>query len=182
MSVEDARRCLGGAGGAGGGRVVVIEDILEPELQYVATSDAEVRVIVGGTAVTGIAHIDKAKNTLTVNVPTDIIAANLGAEIRVENIRVQIRERDASGAAVSLARHINLANGKGYSVKEIIETAKKVSGKEIKVVFSDRRAGDPPVLVGGTKKAEALLGWKPAYDLTAIMEHAWNWQQKMSFS
>lgn len=73
----------------------------------------------------------------------------------------------------------NLGNGNGFSVKEVIETARQVTGREIKVVESDRRPGDPPVLVGSSQKAREILGWKPQYaDLKDILTHAWQWHQK----
>ncbi len=73
----------------------------------------------------------------------------------------------------------NLGNGSGFSVREVIETAKQVTGKKISIVEESRRAGDPPVLVGSSEKAQRVLGWKPLYsDLSQIIEHAWNWHQK----
>jgi len=73
----------------------------------------------------------------------------------------------------------NLGNGKGFSVKDVIETAKQVTGKEIKVVECDRRPGDPPMLIGSAKKATEILGWQPQYSsLEDIVTHAWQWHQK----
>ncbi|KKD37175.1 MAG: UDP-glucose 4-epimerase GalE [Limnoraphis robusta] len=73
----------------------------------------------------------------------------------------------------------NLGNGNGFSVKEVIETARQITGKEIKAVECDRRPGDPPALVGTAEKARQILGWNPQYsDLNAIISHAWNWHQK----
>ena len=73
----------------------------------------------------------------------------------------------------------NLGNGNGFSVKEVIETAREVTGKEIKAIECDRRPGDPPALVGGAEKAREILGWNPQYaDLRAILSHAWQWHQK----
>ncbi|MDV2994110.1 MAG: UDP-glucose 4-epimerase [Chroococcidiopsis sp. SAG 2025] len=73
----------------------------------------------------------------------------------------------------------NLGNGNGFSVREIIDTAKQVTGREIKVVESDRRAGDPPALVGSGEKARKILGWNPQYpEIDKIISHAWNWHQK----
>jgi UDP-glucose 4-epimerase len=72
----------------------------------------------------------------------------------------------------------NLGNGNGYSVQEVIETAREVTGKEIKVVFGDRRAGDPSILVGSSERARQVLGWKPEYpQLKDIIAHAWQWHQ-----
>jgi UDP-glucose 4-epimerase len=73
----------------------------------------------------------------------------------------------------------NLGNGNGFSVREVIETAKKITGIDFLVKESDRRAGDPPMLVGSSQKAQSILGWKPQYaDLETIVNHAWQWHQK----
>ena len=73
----------------------------------------------------------------------------------------------------------NLGNGNGFSVKEVIETARKITGREIKAEISDRRAGDPPALVGSGVKARQLLNWQPQYaNLEDIISHAWQWHQK----
>lgn len=73
----------------------------------------------------------------------------------------------------------NLGNGNGFSVKEVIETAREVTGREIKAVECDRRPGDPPSLVGSSEKARQILGWDPQYaDLRDIIAHAWQWHQK----
>jgi UDP-glucose 4-epimerase len=73
----------------------------------------------------------------------------------------------------------NLGNGSGFSVKEVIETARQITGKEIKAELSDRRPGDPPSLVGSGAKAQKILGWQPAYsNLDDIISHAWQWHQK----
>jgi UDP-glucose 4-epimerase len=72
----------------------------------------------------------------------------------------------------------NLGNGNGFSVKEVIEAARVVTGKPIVAVEHDRRAGDPPALVGSGDKARQILGWNPQYaDLTVILQHAWAWHQ-----
>ncbi|HAA33123.1 MAG TPA: UDP-glucose 4-epimerase GalE [Cyanobacteria bacterium UBA8553] len=73
----------------------------------------------------------------------------------------------------------NLGNGNGFSVKQVIETARAVTGQEIKVVECDRRPGDPPILVGSGEKARKILGWHPQYpNLSEILAHAWQWHQK----
>lgn len=70
----------------------------------------------------------------------------------------------------------NLGNGIGFTVNEVIEAAKEVVGKEIKVVMADRRAGDPAKLIASSDKAKAVLGWKPEHaELKHIIETAWNW-------
>ena len=74
----------------------------------------------------------------------------------------------------------NLGNGSGFSVRQVIETAAAVTGRKIPFEDSDRRPGDPPVLIGDSKKIKQLLGWKPVLnDLETIIETAWAWHQKM---
>ncbi|HRI63617.1 MAG TPA: UDP-glucose 4-epimerase GalE [Polyangium sp.] len=73
---------------------------------------------------------------------------------------------------------VNLGNGRGFSVKEVIAVAEKVTGRSIPVQMAARRAGDPAILVGSSEKARALLGWKPKFpDLETIIGHAWAWHQ-----
>jgi UDP-glucose 4-epimerase len=73
----------------------------------------------------------------------------------------------------------NLGNGDGFSVLEVIETAKKVTNKPIKVIESGKRAGDPAVLVADASKAKQELNWQPKFaDLETIIKHAWLWEQK----
>ena len=74
----------------------------------------------------------------------------------------------------------NLGNGNGFSVKEVIETAEEITGKDIKAAEAERRAGDPPILVGSSTKAKETLNWNPKYDeLSKIIETAWNWHKKI---
>ncbi len=71
---------------------------------------------------------------------------------------------------------INLGNGQGFSVKEVIETARKITGRNIEVKIAPRRLGDPSRLVADAKKARQVLGWKPRFpDLESIIESAWAW-------
>lgn len=73
----------------------------------------------------------------------------------------------------------NLGNGNGYSVREIIETVKRISKKDFEVIEAERREGDPPVLVGSSRKAMEILGWKPQYaDIETIVETAYRWHSK----
>ncbi|HNR25302.1 MAG TPA: UDP-glucose 4-epimerase GalE [Methanobacteriaceae archaeon] len=73
----------------------------------------------------------------------------------------------------------NLGNGNGFSVKEVIEEARKVTGRKIKATETDRRPGDPPILVGSSKKAREILKWQPKYDeLTRIIKTAWEWHER----
>ncbi len=72
----------------------------------------------------------------------------------------------------------NLGNGVGFTVKEVIETARKVTGDPIKAVVSPRRAGDPARLIASSEKAKKILGWKPEHaDLEEIIATAWNWHK-----
>ncbi|HEY0428225.1 MAG TPA: UDP-glucose 4-epimerase GalE [Pyrinomonadaceae bacterium] len=72
---------------------------------------------------------------------------------------------------------INLGNGHGYSVMEIVETARKITGKTIEARFEPRREGDPSRLIADTTKAFQILGWQPAHpDLETIIRSAWDWQ------
>ena len=73
----------------------------------------------------------------------------------------------------------NLGNGKGYSVREVIDTVKKVSGTFFKVAETKRRPGDPPVLVCDASKAKQELGWQPKWtNLEKIVESAWKWHSE----
>jgi UDP-glucose 4-epimerase len=73
----------------------------------------------------------------------------------------------------------NLGNGNGHSVREVIETVKKVSGKDFEVADSERRAGDPPVLTSDATKAINELGWKTEFtELEKIVETAWKWHNE----
>lgn len=71
----------------------------------------------------------------------------------------------------------NLGNGKGYSVKEIINTCERVTGIEANVILSDRRPGDPATLVASSEKIYRELGWKAEYKLEDIIESAWKWHK-----
>ena len=70
----------------------------------------------------------------------------------------------------------NLGNGNGYSVREVVEVAEKVTGRSIKAVAGDRRPGDPAVLVASSEKISRELGWSPnTPDLETIIQSVWNW-------
>jgi UDP-glucose 4-epimerase len=72
----------------------------------------------------------------------------------------------------------NLGNGRGFSVLEVIETARQVTGRTIKANNVGRRAGDPPVLVASSEKIQKELGWKPQKpELSIMIQDAWNWLQ-----
>ena len=74
----------------------------------------------------------------------------------------------------------NLGNGKGFSVLEVIEMCKKVTGSDFEVKVDKRREGDPAILVADSSKIQNELGWTPQYDLEQIVESAWNWHQKIN--
>ncbi|RKQ30223.1 UDP-glucose 4-epimerase GalE [Oceanobacillus halophilus] len=70
----------------------------------------------------------------------------------------------------------NLGSNQGFSVKEMIQTAEKVTGKEIPVQIGKRRPGDPSTLIASSEKAKQILGWNPTRtSITKIIEDAWNW-------
>jgi len=81
----------------------------------------------------------------------------------------------AKGGASHL---LNLGNGKGFSVLEVIAAARKVTGREIPVAMEPRREGDPPELVGDATKAREVLGWQPGIPgLEDIIRSAWTWRE-----
>lgn len=72
--------------------------------------------------------------------------------------------------------HYNLGNGNGFSVKEVIETVRAVSGREVKAEVAPRRAGDPATLIADSARIREELGWQPRYaDLRSIVQSAWDW-------
>ena len=73
----------------------------------------------------------------------------------------------------------NIGNGAGFSVREVIESARRVTGHPIPVVEEPRRPGDPAVLIASSEKIDRELGWTPEYaELDGIIESAWKWQQQ----
>lgn len=106
-------------------------------------------------------------------------------------VRDYIHVTDLASAHILALKHLekggesdffNLGNEIGVSVLEIIETAKRVTGRKISVIMTDRRAGDPATLVGSSEKAKEILGWKPKYaDIDTIVSHAWKWHNKKEF-
>ena len=75
----------------------------------------------------------------------------------------------------------NLGSGEGFSVKEVIEKVKKVTGKEFKVETVEKRAGDPAILVADSQKAKKELGWEPEFSLEEIIESAWKWENNRKY-
>jgi UDP-glucose 4-epimerase len=77
------------------------------------------------------------------------------------------------------SRVYNLGNGQGFSVRQVIEIARKVTGHSIPAVFGDRRPGDPDVLVASSNKIRQELGWQPRFtEMEQIIESAWQWHSR----
>ncbi|MGA8766326.1 MAG: UDP-glucose 4-epimerase GalE [Candidatus Acidiferrales bacterium] len=103
-------------------------------------------------------------------------------------IRDYVHVTDLADAHIRALEHLrkggqseflNLGTGHGYSVMEVIECARKVTGRPIPVRIEGPRAGDPPSLVADAQKAETVLGWKPTMsDLASILRSQWEWRQK----
>jgi UDP-glucose 4-epimerase len=101
-------------------------------------------------------------------------------------IRDYIHVTDLCGAHLLALEHlrkggaserINLGNGEAYSVLEVIDAARRITGREIKIQFDEPRAGDPSRLAADAAKARAVLGWTPVHKLNSIIESAWQWHQ-----
>lgn len=99
-------------------------------------------------------------------------------------VRDYIHVRDLAEAHLLAMEHLantgesgifNLGSGDGYSVKEIIDTARRVTGREIPAKIEPRRAGDPSVLIASNQKAAQVLGWQPQRNLEQIIKDAWAW-------
>ena len=76
-------------------------------------------------------------------------------------------------------RFYNLGIGRGYSVKEVIDSVRRVSGRDLQVTEGKRRPGDPPTLYANADRIRRELGWSPRYtELDAIVKTAWNWFEK----
>ena len=74
----------------------------------------------------------------------------------------------------------NLGNERGVSVREIIKNVEEIANVKFKVIETNRRYGDPPVLIASSKKINTLLGWKPKYsNIKEIIKHAYDWQKKI---
>ena len=73
---------------------------------------------------------------------------------------------------------MNLGTGKGYSVRQVIDACRKITGHAIPEVMGTRRPGDPPELVADARMAKQLLDWTPKYnDIESIVATAWNWHK-----
>ena len=103
-------------------------------------------------------------------------------------VRDYIHVADLAAAHVLALRHlldngksevVNLGTNRGYSVKEVIDAAEKITGRRVPREERPRREGDVPVLLASKEKAERLLGWKLRYsDLETILRTAWNWHRR----
>jgi UDP-glucose 4-epimerase len=77
------------------------------------------------------------------------------------------------------SRVYNLGNGKGFSVKQVIEAARRITGHPIPAKTAPRRPGDPPTLIASSDKIRRELNWQPKFPgLEQIVESAWNWHQR----
>lgn len=102
-------------------------------------------------------------------------------------IRDYIHVDDLASAHILAINHLinggdsgvfNLGSNHGYSVNEVIQTAAKVTGKQVPLTYAPRRPGDPATLVADASLAKKVLGWQPQYtDLAQIIAHAWAWEQ-----
>ncbi|MCR5676266.1 MAG: UDP-glucose 4-epimerase GalE [Lachnospiraceae bacterium] len=106
-------------------------------------------------------------------------------------IRDYIHVTDLASAHLLALHHLeqggesdffNLGNEAGTSVLEVINSVKRVTGRDFQVTLADRRPGDPAKLVGSREKAAKRLGWQPVYgDIDTIVRHAWNWHEHATY-
>ena len=103
-------------------------------------------------------------------------------------LRDYIHVMDLAEAHLSALRHLmdrggsaalNLGTGSGASVREVIKTVERVTGRKVPVTEAPRRAGDPPALVADPRRAETLLKWRAKKDLSAMVEDAWRWHLRL---
>lgn len=93
---------------------------------------------------------------------TDLAEAHIAA---LQSLQTEQKENEV----------YNLGNGKGFSVKEVIEACEEVTGKKANILYGERRAGDPAQLIASSQKIYDELGWKAKYSLHEIIETAWKW-------
>ena len=106
------------------------------------------------------------------------------AEAHLLGLRWVAREAQRLGEggtpAVAKPAIFNLGNGKGYSVRQVIQAAEAVTGQSVPTRVAPRRPGDPPVLLASAEEARRELGWQPRHpELEVILAHAWAWHQKL---
>ena len=76
--------------------------------------------------------------------------------------------------------YFNLGSGSGFTVREMLETVRRVTGRDFKVVETERRSGDPAYLIASSDKAQKVLDWKISYSLEDIVRTAWAWQKGLA--
>jgi UDP-glucose 4-epimerase len=92
----------------------------------------------------------------------------------------EARRLEGATSAAATPAVFNLGNGKGYSVRQVIQAAEAVTGRTVPALVAPRRPGDPPVLLAAAERAQGELGWQPRYpELEVILAHAWTWHQKL---
>jgi UDP-glucose-4-epimerase GalE len=143
-------------------------------------------------------EIGEAHDPETHLIPLAIGAARGGPALRIFGtdyetpdgscIRDYVHVTDIAEAHVAALRYLlqggescalNLANARGYSVKEVISTTERVSGHSVLVEVASRRPGDPAMLIGDGRRAQAVLGWKPRRSALEVqIRDAWNWVEK----
>ncbi len=106
-------------------------------------------------------------------------------------VRDYIHVSDLAGAHLRAMEYLaaggapeifNLGNGSGFSVRQVTDTVKQVTGIDFPVETAARRPGDPPVLVADSRKAKTVLGWRPEFpDLKTIVATAWKWEKSRQF-
>jgi UDP-glucose 4-epimerase len=79
-----------------------------------------------------------------------------------------------------MTSYFNLGSGSGFTVREMLETVRRVTGRDFKVEETERRPGDPPYLIASSDKARNVLHWKPGYSLEDIVRTAWAWQKGLT--
>jgi len=145
-------------------------------------------------------EIGEAHDPETHLIPLVAAAARTGDAVRIFGtdydtpdgtcVRDYVHVSDIADAHVRALEHLlkggkscalNLANARGYSVREVIAAAERVCGRPIRAEIAARRPGDPPVLIGDASQARALLGWRPERsDLEMQISDAWNWMTRRS--
>src|SRR5262249_22506271 len=147
-------------------------------------------------------EVGEAHDPETHLIPLVLAAARTGAPVRIFGedydtpdgtcVRDYVHVSDIADAHVQALDYLlkgghscalNLANSRGYSIKEVVAVAEKVSGRSVPLDIVGRRPGDPTILIGDAGLARAVLGWRPIHsDLETQIRHAWNWlkQSKMT--
>jgi UDP-arabinose 4-epimerase len=143
-------------------------------------------------------EIGEAHDPETHLIPLVLAAAHTGAPVRIFGddyetvdgtcVRDYVHVTDIADAHIRALDYLlkggnscamNLANSRGYSIKEVIAAAEKISGCAVPFQIVGRRPGDPPILIGDAGLARAVLSWRPARsNLETQIQHAWNWQTR----